>query len=138
MRRALVAVGCVAGCSALEREAPPLPEVLVVVDTNLPAPLVAGRLRVDLYTEEGTWFDSSDFGRPVPRDWPASFSVYSADESRARKVWVRLRAYPEGAVDVYDHGTDRPRLVRDGLDATPAVEPSPRLTVDRVVLVTLS
>jgi hypothetical protein len=138
MRRSLVALACVAGCSAFEREAPPLPEALVVVDTNLPVPLVAGRLRVDLYTEDGTWFDSSDFGRPDPRDWPASFSVYSSDESRARSVFVRLRAYPEGAVDAYDSGTARPRIVRDGIDVTPKTEPSPRMTVDRLVLVNLA
>lgn len=135
MKRALFAFLCAAGCSAFEREAPPLPEALVVVDTNLPAPLVAGRLRVDLYDEDGTWFDSSDFGRPDPRDWPASFSVYTDDESRAKPVFVRMRVYPEGAVDRY---ADALRLVKGGLDVTPTTEPSPKLTVDRVVRVTLT
>jgi formylglycine-generating enzyme required for sulfatase activity len=136
MKRALFAFLCAAGCTAFEREAPPLPEALVVVDTNLPAPLVAGRLRVDLYTADGTWFDSSDFGRPDKRDWPASFSVFSTDESRALPTFVRVRVYPEGAIDRYDDA--RPRLVKDGVDVTPRTEPSPRLTVDRIVQVTLT
>ena len=115
-------------------EAPALPEVLMVVDTDLPTPLVAARLRVDLYSQDGTWFASSDFGRPDPRDWPASFSVYSDDDSRNRQVRVRLRTYPEGAIDTYAGAA---RLLEDGVDVTPAAEPSPRLTVDRVVLVDL-
>ena len=149
-RLALLATVALAGCGTVA-EAPALPEVLVVVDTDLPVPLVAGRLRIDLYAEDGAWFDTSDFGRPDRRDWPASFSVYSDDESRDRLVWVRLRAYPEGAVDTYQGErfrdvdapfarvapTDRPRLAHDGLDVTPTTEPSPLLTVDRLVLVRL-
>jgi formylglycine-generating enzyme required for sulfatase activity len=59
--------------------------------------------------------------------------------------------YPEGGVDSYEGErfrdvdapfariapTERPRLTRDGLDVTPATEPSPLLTVDRLVLVRL-
>jgi formylglycine-generating enzyme required for sulfatase activity len=145
----LVAALGIQGCE--DPEAPPFPEALVVVDTDLPVPLVASRLRVDLYSQDGTWFDSSDFGRPDRRDWPASFSVFSDDQSRERLVWVRLRAYPEGAVDTYrgerfrDNSlafepadpTEVPRLVRDGVDVTPAIEPSPLLTVDRLILVRL-
>jgi formylglycine-generating enzyme required for sulfatase activity len=140
----------VAGCDP-DPSAPPFPEVLIVVDTNLPVPLVASRLRVDLYDEDGTWFDSVDFGRPDPRDWPASFSVYSEDESRERDVWVRLRVYPEGAVDSYEGerfrdvddpfaivpATNVPRLVIGGQDVTPGTEPTPLLTVDRLVRVPL-
>lgn len=138
------------GCGQVE-EAPPFPEALIVVDTNLPAPLVAGRLRVDLYAEDGTWFESSDFGRPDRRDWPASFSVYSDDQSRERLVWVRLRVHPEGALDTYEgerfrdvgdpfariEKRDEPRLSRDGRDVTPVTEPAPLSTVDRLVLVRL-
>ena len=152
VRRGLVVVSAslAVACHATPT-APPLPEALVVVDTNLPTPLVAARLRVDLYSEDGTWFDSADFGRPDARDWPASFSVYSDDESRERHVFVRLRAYPEGGVDAYRGerfrdwsdpfadvtGDDQPRLVKDGSDVTPATEPSPLLTVDRLILVPL-
>jgi formylglycine-generating enzyme required for sulfatase activity len=128
-----IATACVSGCGHVA-EAPPLPEALVVVDTNLPVPLVAGRLRVDLYAEDGTWFDTSDFGRPDRRDWPASFSVYSDDESRARLVWVRLRAYPEGAVDTYQ---GEARLAHEGNDVTPATEPSPPMSIDRLVAIQL-
>ena len=32
---------------------------LVVVDTDLPTPEVASRLRVDAYTEAGVWFDTT-------------------------------------------------------------------------------
>ncbi|MBS2012769.1 MAG: SUMF1/EgtB/PvdO family nonheme iron enzyme [Deltaproteobacteria bacterium] len=139
MRRALASVGALVlasatSCSRAVPEAPPLPEALVVVDTDLPVPLVASRLRVDLFSRDGTWFDSADFGRPDPRDWPASFSVYSEDESREREVWVRLRIYPEGAVDSY---RGKAKLVRDGIDVTPATEPSPAMTVDRLLLVPL-
>ena len=147
----IAVLGLAAGCGHVS-QAPPLPEVLVVVDTNLPVPLVAARLRVDLYAEDGTWFDTSDFGRPDRRDWPASFSIYSDDESRERIVWARLRAYPEGAVDTYEgerfrdlavdpfakvSGDEQPRLARDGNYVTPATEPSPLMTVDRLVAVRL-
>lgn len=137
-------------CNGRE-QLPPLPEVLVVVDTDLPVPLVASRLRIDLYAEDGTWFDSNDIARPSPSEWPASFSIYSDDDSRAKNVWVRLRAYPEGRQTDYrgerfrgwdapfadPPGDGNPRLVRDGADVTPASEPPHLLTVDRLVLVSL-
>lgn len=148
--RALLVATSIGACN-LDAEKPPLPEVLVVVDTNVPVPLVAARLRVDLYDDRGVWFDSTDFGRPDIRDWPASFSVYSEDESRERTIWIRLRTYPEGAVDTYlgerlrdvrnpfapVPPTYGPRLVREGRDVTPEAEPSPLLTVDRLVRVVL-
>ena len=140
----------VAGCSA-RRQLPPLPEAIVIVDTNLPVSLVASRLRIDLYSDNGTWFDSSDVARPTPADWPASFSVYSDDESRVKPVWIRLRAYPEGRQTDYrgerfrdwdapfadPPGDGSPRLMKAGVDVTPATEPPPLLTVDRLVLVHL-
>ncbi|MBK6695754.1 MAG: SUMF1/EgtB/PvdO family nonheme iron enzyme [Myxococcales bacterium] len=149
--RALLAISVVAagGCGQVEKA--PLPEALVVVDTNLPVPLVVGRLRVDLYTEDGTWFESNDFGRADVRDWPVSFSVYSPDEGEGRGIFVRLRAYPEGYVETYEgervrdwdaplaqpQATREPRLLRDGVDATPAEAPLPLMTVDRLVFVRL-
>lgn len=152
-----LALGCVSStlvsitaCNGRE-QLPPLPEVLVVVDTDLPVPLVASRLRVDLYGEDGAWFDSNDIARPSPSEWPASFSVYSEDESRSRNVWVRLRAYPEGRQTDYrgerfrgwdapfaePAGDGNPRLVKSGVDVTPQNEPPHLLTVDRLVLVSL-
>lgn len=138
------------GCTS---SLPPLPEVVVEVDTDLPVPLAVSRLRVDLFTEEGTWFESADYARPDPADWPVSFSVYSddAEATRARLVWVRLRGYLDGHTRDYrgerPHvwgspplpGTigGAPRLVRDGADVTPASEPEPMLTVDRLALLSL-
>jgi hypothetical protein len=81
------------------KDLPPYGQVLVIVDTDVPAPAFAGRLRVDLYDERGAWTDSSDFPRPNPADWPTSFSLYTTAERR--RVLVRLRAYPEGKVRDY-------------------------------------
>ena len=39
----------------------------------------SGRLRVDLYAEDGTWLESRSLSRRTPSDFPASFSVFSAD-----------------------------------------------------------
>lgn len=147
-----LALGCAAVACNGREQLPPLPEVLVVVDTDLPVPLVASRLRIDLYGEDGAWFDSNDIARPSPSEWPASFSVYSDDESRPRNVWVRLRAYPEGRQTDYrgerfrgwdapfaePAGDGNPRLVKDGVDVTPTSEPPHLLTVDRLLLVTLT
>lgn len=147
-----VAAAVASGVACHDRESlPPLPEVLVVVDTNVPVPLVAGRLRIDLYTEDGRWFASSDVGRPTPREWPASFSVYSDDESKDKRILVRLRAYAEGKTTAYlgerfrdgpalfgdPPGDGEPRLVDGAEDVTPDTEPMPLLTIDRLVLVPL-
>ncbi len=154
MRRLARAFGValLASSSCSDRpSAPPLPAALIVVDTDLPAPLVASRLRVDLYAEDGTWFDSSDIARPSAADWPASFGVYTEDESRERLVWVRLRIHPEGRTTDYRGerfrdwtapfdtrgGDGNPRLMKDGKDVTPPTEPQPLATVDRLVLVRL-
>ncbi len=136
-------------CGAFDRSAlPPYGEALVVVDTDLPVPRVASRLRIDLYASDGTWFASRDDVRPDPRDWPVSFSVYADDASRGHVVLVRLRAYPDGRGVPYrgltyaalpellretPRGDGQPRLVIDGSDVTPALEPDPAVTVDRVV-----
>jgi formylglycine-generating enzyme required for sulfatase activity len=89
-------------CSSREPEVlPPLGEVIIAVDTDVPVPSLAGRLRVDLFTKEGTWFQSRDIARTNAVDWPLSFSVYSDDLHADKVVLVRLRAYPEGAVRDY-------------------------------------
>lgn len=128
---------------------PPLGEVVLHVDTDLPAPSVAGRLRIDLYDQAGRWFETRDLARPNADDWPVSFSVY-VQQDVTRRVWVRLRVYPEGKVRDYqgerfqdwpevllgpEEGDGEPRLLRDGLDLTPESEPEPLLTVDRLVLI---
>jgi formylglycine-generating enzyme required for sulfatase activity len=96
------------GCST---DLAPHGEALFVVDTDMPVPQLAGRLRVDLYAEDGTWFESRDIGRSDPLDWPASFGVYSDDDVNPKRVLVRLRAYPEGAVRDYRGEHFKPRPV---------------------------
>jgi formylglycine-generating enzyme required for sulfatase activity len=132
------------GCS---RSLPPLPQAFVVVDTDLPVPQVISRARIDLYAEDGHWFDSRDVALPDPRDWPTSFLVYNDDESREPLVWVRVRVYPDGRRRPYlgerrldwsapftvPAGSNQPRLVQGGFDVTPPEEPEPLDTVDRVV-----
>jgi hypothetical protein len=84
-------------------------EVVLSIDTDLDVPRLPARLRIDLFHEDGSWFESRDFARPDPRDWPMTFGVYSSDESRPRDVLVRLRAYPEGRVRDYFGERPEPR-----------------------------
>jgi formylglycine-generating enzyme required for sulfatase activity len=123
----LVLPACVA------RDLPPLGEAVVVVDTDLPVPRVASALRVDTYTTDGTWLESRDIALRDPRDWPASFSVQAADDTRDRDVVIRVRVHGERMRDVVSGA----RLVVDGRDVTPPSEPEPSLTVDRLLLVRL-
>jgi formylglycine-generating enzyme required for sulfatase activity len=155
-RRAALAAGAsLAGCSLRPSPLPPLGEALIVVDTDMAVPQLVNRLRVDLYAEDGTWYESRDIVRPDPNEWPASFSVYSADEARDIRVLVRLRVYSDGLTRQYqgeryvDLGstapppggpgpTDlNPRLVKNGADVTPSSEPQPAVTVDQLLLVRL-
>lgn len=127
---ALALAFALASCS---RTLPPLGEALVVVDTDLPVPRVASALRVDAYDPSGTWLDSRDIALRDPRDWPASFSVQAADDLRDRDLLVRIRVHGERMRDVVGGA----RLVVNGADVTPASEPEPALTVDRLLLVRL-
>ena len=133
VRLALALVGIVTGAACETRELPPLGEVVVVVDTDLPVPRVASGLRVDTYDTEGTWLDSRDITLRDPRDWPASFSVQAPDDTRERDVVIRVRVHGERARDV----VSGPRLVVGGTDVTPTSEPEPALAVDRLLLVRL-
>ena len=105
----------------------PYGEIVVVVDTDATVPAMISRLRVDLFTESGTWFGSRDYPARDPSDWPLSFSVYSETSAKVR---VRLRAFPEGRTRTYAEG---PRLLVGGADVTPESEPLPRVTIDRIV-----
>ncbi len=143
-------VPLVLGSFACTKDLPPLPEVVLSVDTDLPVPLAVSSLRVDLYDEHGTWFQTAEFARPDPRDWPVSFGVY-ADGSTTKSVWVRLRAYPTGQTRDYrgeaphvwggpmdpTPRSNAPRLVSGGVDVTPASAPWPLVTVDRLLYVEL-
>src|SRR5262245_23317921 len=86
---------------ACSNELPPYGQVLLIVDTDLPAPELAGRLRIDTYDEAGTWTDSLDRALPQPGSFPTTFTVLSTDVAQPRKVLVRLRAYPEGGTRDY-------------------------------------
>jgi formylglycine-generating enzyme required for sulfatase activity len=145
---AVLLLGLGVSCSMAPESLPPYGQVVVHVDTDLPAPAIAGRVRIDLFDASGRWFDSRDLARPNPDDWPLSFGVW-VQENESRDVWVRLRAYPEGKVRDYRgeryqdwpdvltgpaDGGGEPRLIRDGEDLTPTTEPEPLVTVDRLVL----
>ncbi len=157
----VLALGVALGSGCNDRPTlPPYGQVLFVVDTDLPVPAIAGRLRVDVYSQDGTWQSSRDFPRPDPSDWPASFTVYTAAtaSSGGDAALVRLRAFPDGAVRDYEgeryvgpvtsgkpgalvpepDGMNLPRLVQEGADITPPTEPEPPVTVDRLLLVPLT
>ncbi len=119
--------------SCAPRTLAPLGEAVVVVDTDLPVPLVASALRVDLYDSGGVWLESRDIVLRDPRDWPASFSVQAADELRERDLLVRVRVHGGRMRDVVGGA----RLIVNGADVTPASEPEPALAVDRLLLVRL-
>jgi formylglycine-generating enzyme required for sulfatase activity len=157
----LLLIVVAAACSAPSSTLPPLGEALIIVDTDVPVPLLAGRLRVDVFTSDGTWYESRDYDRSLTGDWPVSFGIYSPDPNSGRSAILRLRAYPPGKVRDYrgeryaprpsggDPGAtapppvmidgDGPRLLAsDGTDITPATEPQPLLTIDRLLLVTVT
>jgi formylglycine-generating enzyme required for sulfatase activity len=154
MRRWVFALSVLSGCA---RTAPPLPEVVVEVDTDVAVPRLLSRLRVDLYDEAGVWLESRDLPLRDESDWPASFSLFASDE-RPRTVHVRARGYRDIAVRDYRGErfvgepsddepaaalptppplTDEPRLVRGGADVTPGTEPAPASAIDRLFRVRL-
>jgi formylglycine-generating enzyme required for sulfatase activity len=96
-RLALALAIATAACTG---ELPPAGEVLIIVDTDLPVPAAAARLRVDLYSEDGSWYESRNIALRNPSDWPASFGLVARDGAE-RRVLVRLRVYPEGKVRDY-------------------------------------
>jgi formylglycine-generating enzyme required for sulfatase activity len=158
---ALLAGALALACAPAATWLPPLGEALVVADTDAPVPRLVSRLRVDLYTADAsTWYASSDLARLDPRDWPVSFGVALSDGEGARDVLVRLRAYADGQLREY-HGErfvsrspsghpgapavppappgEQPRLLdAQGNDVTPAYEPEPFVTIDRLLLVHLA
>ncbi|MBK7395054.1 MAG: SUMF1/EgtB/PvdO family nonheme iron enzyme [Myxococcales bacterium] len=160
MRAAAFAVVGLVSCSSQPQDLPPYGEALIVVDTDIPVPALANRLRLDLYSADGSqWLSSRDVALRDARDWPTSFSVYTPDTVHDRVTLVRLRAYFEGRARDY-HGErfvsstftgaptdlaspvpdcakpaecELPRLVVDGVDATPRSEPQPAFAVDRLL-----
>ena len=146
---ALVLVcACAFAPSSCKQMPAPLGEALIVVDTDSPVPALAGRLRIDFYTDTGEWYESRDVAAPDPANWPVSFSVFTPDEQGARAVVLRLRVYPESKTRDYlgerfrPRGADAPvpvdkRLRVSGSDLTPRTEPQPLVAIDRLVRVAL-
>ncbi len=147
-----------AGCSA--STLPPLGEVLIYADTDLPVPELASRLRIDVYSSSGVWLATRDVPATTKDRWPISFAVNLGPNEGARDAVVRLRAYkdnetrryegerfvdrfppvyaPPGTVRPAPLGNDQPRLLNaTRQDVTPTLEPEPMLAVDRVVQVRL-
>jgi len=151
MRRWMLAIGLASASCAPSNELPPLGEVLVSVDTDAPVEHLASHLRIDVYDEAGTWLDSRVELVPTRGDWPGSFSVTVEDDAHERVALLRLRAYDQtrdyrgerylarpsgmdpGVIVEPPLGDGKPRLLRDGVDVTPATEPAPELTIDRLV-----
>lgn len=139
---------------------PPLGEVVVVIDTDVPSPRIVDHLRVDVYSSDGTaWLASRDLLRA---SWPVSFSVHTTDVAHGRDAIVRLRAYGGAYIQDYlgERFIERPapvggdarfgpapaavapfecsnclRLYSSGVDVTPPTVPIAALAVDRLVLV---
>jgi formylglycine-generating enzyme required for sulfatase activity len=101
---------------------PPYGQTIVLVDTDLAAPRFAGALRVDLYDEGGNWYESQDVVRANADDWPASFTVYSQDDSHDANVLVRLRVFPEGRTRPYRGERFVPRVAFSQVKAPTSVE----------------
>jgi formylglycine-generating enzyme required for sulfatase activity len=145
----------VCACGPSTHDAPPLGEVLVVVDTDMPVPALVSRLQIDVYAPDGSWYASRDVLLERAVDWPTSFGVYAPDQTTERVATVRLRAYKDGKRRDYrgerfaprpsgapldvsppPPATNQPRLVdENGADVTPDSEPEPLLAIDRLVRV---
>lgn len=158
----LCTLSATSACEPKTKVIPPLGEVLVVVDTDMPVPRMTNRLRIDFYTEDKVWYGSRDIARAKVTDWPTSFGLYVPDDLRERVVLVRLRAYPEGEIRDYRGerfapkpsaswssgaadpfelapvapASEQPRLITENdVDATPSTEPAPLTAIDRLIRV---
>jgi formylglycine-generating enzyme required for sulfatase activity len=98
-----------AGCAPT-----PFGEVLVRVESEPSVPGFLGHLRIDLYDQGGTWYQSRDVATPDASGWPISFSLFT-DQPGDKTVRLRLRGYPEGGVRDY---------LGERFDDLPFVDPS--------------
>ncbi|MBL8714750.1 MAG: SUMF1/EgtB/PvdO family nonheme iron enzyme [Myxococcales bacterium] len=92
---AALAVACASAPGCLSTP-PPLGEVVIAVDTDADVPAMVSRLRVDLFTETGRWYESREFPADDPGAFPLGFGVVTDREDRPRTVRVRLRGYLGG------------------------------------------
>ena len=114
--------------------APPRPQLVIVVDTNLPTVDYAvehpdrvsfdaaiDTLRVDAISDRGEPFDYRDFTAPDPRDWPISFGIATPAGEVGKPIYFRVRAF-------------RGKFASSGvLHGASTLEPKPEVTVDRLV-----
>lgn len=150
----LVGLVGLVGCA---NEAPPAyPHTTVEISTDLPIPAIVSHLRIDVFEASGVWRQSRQFALRDASDYPASFALSLGEETGASEVLVRVRLYPDGAerdylgerfrpsppddaapdyVEPDVEGDGLPRLTEDGVDATPPTEPSPDVSVDRLLRV---
>lgn len=95
------------GCG---RAPEPYGETVLTIDTDVPVPALASKVRLDLYSSSGRWYESREISRPDPRDWPFSLSVVSRTDTDERDILVRIRSYPEGKVRDYRGELYQPRV----------------------------
>jgi formylglycine-generating enzyme required for sulfatase activity len=84
--------------------------VMVRIDTDLPTPEIASKMRIEIQTENGAPISTREVDLVGPESLPVSFAI-ERDES----VRIRARVYPQSR--------------------TIAQDPDPNVTVDRIVLV---
>jgi formylglycine-generating enzyme required for sulfatase activity len=145
----LIVVGAALSCDA--PTGPPRGQALVVIDTDMTVPKFVARVRVDFFTPTGDWYATRDIPAFKPEQWPLSFGVHLEDGEPAKDLVLRLRAYPDGKVRDYrgerfeappddphstavtqTAATDGPWLLKKP-EITPATEPEPLVTIDRLV-----
>lgn len=125
---AISGIALLAACSS---EAPPLPQLVVVVDTDAPtvsqllgdpsfsADAHVDTVRVDAIDATGQAFDLRDFVAPDAKDWPISFGI--AAPASAARIRLRIRGF-------------RGKLATPGrLHDTATLDPPPEITLDRLV-----
>jgi formylglycine-generating enzyme required for sulfatase activity len=101
LTRTCVAIATCVVLGACSQSLQPYGNAVIVVDTDLPTPALASRLRIDVYAPDGTWADSRDIALPEAQSWPASFGMVAPTLARDSLVYVRLRIYPEGGTRDY-------------------------------------
>lgn len=155
-QRGALLVGALALASIACSGLPPYGEALVIVDTDARDARFVNRMRMDLYSADGsTWFESRDVSLRDDRDWPASFSIYNEDTTHDKVALLRIRLYlagherdyhgerftqlggkpgssavPNAAECTNPEDCELPRL---STGPTPHAEPDPYLASDRLV-----
>src|SRR5579883_3328289 len=105
----LLAVACASG--GCTRDSPPPPQLLVVLDTDVPVPEFADRVRIEVFDSLG---DTPPSTREVvvssAADLPISFGFRAADDASTGTARLRVRAY-RSADTVFDSNGAEPQVV---------------------------